>query len=66
MGEAIEGRGGQLIVFHDAYQYFENDFDFYAGGAISLSDTSDPSLAQIVEIQTSIADEGIDCVLTEP
>ncbi|WP_435140923.1 zinc ABC transporter substrate-binding protein [Pseudopelagicola sp. nBUS_19] len=59
-------RDGQFIVFHDAYQYFENDFDFPASGAISLSDASDPSPARIAEIQVRIAEEGIDCVLAEP
>lgn len=59
-------RGGSFIVFHDAYQYFENAFDFPASGAISLSDASDPSPARIAEIQMRIADEGIDCVLAEP
>lgn len=59
-------RGGQFIVFHDAYQYFENDFDFPAAGAISISDASDPSPARIAEIQARIADEGVDCVLSEP
>lgn len=59
-------RSGQFIVFHDAYQYFENDFDFYAAGAISLSDASDPSPARIAEIQARIAAEGINCVFTEP
>ncbi|WP_439103514.1 zinc ABC transporter substrate-binding protein [Celeribacter marinus] len=59
-------RGGDFVVFHDAYQYFENDFDFYAAGAISLSDASDPSPARIAEIQARIAAEGIDCVFTEP
>jgi zinc transport system substrate-binding protein len=59
-------RGTQFIVFHDAYQYFENDFDFSAAGAISLSDASDPSPARIAEIQARIAEQGIDCVLAEP
>lgn len=59
-------RGGQFIVFHDAYQYFETDFDFPASGAISLSDASDPSPARIAEIQTRISEQGIDCVLAEP
>ncbi len=59
-------RGGQFIVFHDAYQYFEHDFDFPAAGAISIGDASDPSPARIAEIQERIADEGIDCVLAEP
>ena len=59
-------RGGSFIVFHDAYQYFEDAFDFPAAGAISLSDASDPSPARIAEIQRRIRAEGIDCVLAEP
>jgi zinc transport system substrate-binding protein len=59
-------RGGQFVVFHDAYQYFETDFDFPASGAISIGDASDPSPARIAEIQARVADEGIECVLTEP
>ena len=59
-------QGGKFVVFHDAYQYFENDFDFYASGAISLSDASDPSPARIARIQKRIRDEGIQCVLAEP
>ncbi len=59
-------RGGQFIVFHDAYQYFEMDFDFPASGAISIGDASDPSPARIAKIQARIAEQGIDCVLAEP
>lgn len=59
-------RGGAFIVFHDAYQYFEVDFDFPAAGAISLSDASDPSPARIAEIQGRIAEQAVHCVLTEP
>ncbi len=59
-------RGGNFIVFHDAYQYFENAFDFPASGAVSLGDASDPSPARIAEIQGRIRAEGIDCVLAEP
>lgn len=59
-------RGGKFIVFHDAYQYFENDFDFPASGAISLGDASDPSPARIEQIQMRIQDEGVTCVLAEP
>jgi zinc transport system substrate-binding protein len=59
-------RDGRFIVFHDAYQYFEADFDFPASGAISIGDASDPSPARIAEIQGRIAEQGIDCVLAEP
>ena len=59
-------RGGNFIVFHDAYQYFEVAFDFPASGAISLNDASDPSPARVAEIQGWILEQGIDCVLAEP
>jgi zinc transport system substrate-binding protein len=59
-------KGRKFVVFHDAYQYFENDFDFVASGAISMSDTSDPSPAHIAKIQNRIKDEDINCVLAEP
>ena len=59
-------RGGSFIVFHDAYQYFETDFEFPASGAISIGDASDPSPARIAEIQARIQEEGVDCVLAEP
>ena len=52
-------RGREFIVFHDAYQYFETDFDFPGFGAISMSDASDPSPARIAE-------HGVACVLAEP
>lgn len=59
-------RGGSFVVFHDAYQYFETDFDFAASGAISLGDATDPSPARIAEIQARVKEEGVDCVLAEP
>ena len=59
-------RGNSFVVFHDAYQYFENSFEFFAAGAISLSDASDPSAARIAEVQGRIKNEGIDCILSEP
>lgn len=59
-------RGGSFIVFHDAYQYFEDAFDVPASGAISIGDATDPSPARIAEIQARIRDEGVDCVMTEP
>ena len=59
-------RGLSFVVFHDAYQYFETAFDFPASGAISIGDAVDPSPARIAEIQGRVADESIQCVLSEP
>lgn len=59
-------RGRNFIVFHDAYQYFENTFDFPASGAISVSDATDASPARIAEIQNRVKEQDISCVLSEP
>ncbi|MBE0412174.1 zinc ABC transporter substrate-binding protein [Yoonia sp.] len=55
-----------FIVFHDAYQYFEQAFDFPATGAISMSDAREPSPARIAEIRGIIADRDVTCILSEP
>ena len=54
------------IVFHDAYQYFENRFNFFASGAITIGDASQPSPARIAQIKEKIAALKITCVLAEP
>ena len=59
-------RDRNFIVFHDAYQYFENTFNITASGAISLSDASDPSPGRLAEIRDRILDEKVHCVLAEP
>jgi zinc transport system substrate-binding protein len=59
-------RDRSFIVFHDAYQYFENRFDFPAAGAISLSDAARPSPARIRQIRDRVTGAGVTCVLAEP
>ena len=59
-------RGNNFIVFHDAYQYFEQSFGIPASGAISLSDATDPSPTRIAEVQARVAELGVECVLSEP
>lgn len=59
-------RGKNFIVFHDAYHYFENRFEFPASGSISIGDASDPSPARIEEIQDKVAELGVTCAFTEP
>jgi zinc transport system substrate-binding protein len=59
-------QGGGFVVFHDAYQYFEQSFGIQAAGAIALSDASDPSPARIAEIQQVVKDHAVSCVFSEP
>lgn len=62
--EPLQSKG--FIVFHDAYQYFEQSFGLAAAGAISLGDASEPGPARIAEIRDKVADLGIACVFSEP
>ncbi|WED25770.1 zinc ABC transporter substrate-binding protein [Vibrio sp. DW001] len=64
--QANDLKGIKFIVFHDAYQYFEQRFNLTATGAISLSDASDPSPARVKEIRQTVKDLGVSCVFTEP
>ncbi|MGB7243222.1 MAG: zinc ABC transporter substrate-binding protein [Sulfitobacter sp.] len=55
-----------FVVFHDAYHYFEARFEVEAVAAISLSDASAPSAAQVAQVRDVIADQGVVCVFAEP
>ena len=59
-------RGRPFIVFHDAYHYFERDFDFYAAGAIHLNPEVPPGAARVAEIQARIGALDAACVFAEP
>lgn len=54
------------VVFHDAYQYFEQRFDLDPLGSIRLGDADQPGPARIIEIKEAIADRGAVCVFAEP
>ncbi|SHJ98707.1 zinc transport system substrate-binding protein [Shimia gijangensis] len=56
----------QFVVFHDAYQYFENRFHLEATGAIVLSDGRAPSAARLNEVRDEIMHQGVTCVFSEP
>ncbi|XGA80681.1 zinc ABC transporter substrate-binding protein [Halomonas sp. CH40] len=56
----------RFVVFHDAYQYFEQRFDVPSEGAISLGDASDPSPARIEALQQHVRENAIQCVFSEP
>ncbi|MFC0338247.1 zinc transport system substrate-binding protein [Kushneria avicenniae] len=56
----------RFIVFHDAYQYFEERFDVHAAGAISIGDASSPGPARIRELQDKVKSLNVQCVFSEP
>ncbi len=54
------------VVFHDAYQYFENRFGVIPAGALTLNPDVLPGAKQIADIQDVINDKGIKCIFSEP
>ena len=54
------------IVFHDAYQYFEQRFEVTSAGALTLNPDVLPGAKQIVDIQNLIKKKNIKCIFSEP
>ena len=54
------------IVFHDAYQYFEERFGVRAAGSLTLNTDVLPGAKQVADIQDVIKDKGINCIFSEP
>jgi zinc transport system substrate-binding protein len=55
-----------FVVFHDAYQYFENRFDVRAAGSITVSPDVMPGAERLSEIQQRVRELGATCVFAEP
>lgn len=60
----VRGRG--FVVFHDAYQYFENRFDIQAAGSITVSPEAIPGAQRLTDIRAKVAELGATCIFTEP
>ena len=58
--------GRPAIVFHDAYQYFENRFGLDVVGSITVSPEVIPGAQRLSEIRERIAASGVACVFAEP
>ena len=61
---AVSGRN--YLVFHDAYQYLEQEYQLGAVGAISLDPEQVSSPARLREARANLADKQISCVFSEP
>ncbi|MBX3530522.1 MAG: zinc ABC transporter substrate-binding protein [Rhizobiaceae bacterium] len=65
-GELEPVRGKPFIVFHDAYQYFENRFGMPAAGSITVSPEVMPGAERLTQIRARIVEAGAACVFAEP
>lgn len=55
-----------FIVFHDAYQYFEEAFGLQAAGSITVSPERQPGAQRLREIRARITGLDAVCVFAEP
>ncbi|MDF1601019.1 zinc ABC transporter substrate-binding protein [Mesorhizobium sp. YIM 152430] len=60
----VDNRG--FIVFHDAYQYYENRFGIEAAGSITVSPEVMPGAQRLTDIQERVRELGAACVFSEP
>ena len=54
------------VVFHDAYQYYENRFNVNILGAMTVNPDVMPGAEQIHEIHEIIEHDNVSCILSEP
>jgi len=54
------------VVFHDAYQYYENRFNVNILGAMTVNPDVMPGAEQIHEINEVIEHDNVSCILSEP
>ena len=62
--ESEQGKG--YVVFHDAYQYFEQRFGMSAVGSITVSPEVVPGANRIRELKEKINELNAHCVFSEP
>lgn len=58
-------RGRPFLVFHDAYQYFEAEFDIEAAGSISIGTAAAPGAKRLRELRQRVSEGDIRCVFRE-
>jgi zinc transport system substrate-binding protein len=59
-------RDRPFVVFHDAYQYFDDRFDLDAVGSITVSPDVQPSAKRLSELRQKIRSLQAVCVFAEP
>lgn len=64
--QLIPVKNKNFLVFHDAYQYFENRYELSAVGIINLHPEQNSSAKHLHELRESIKTQKVQCVFSEP
>ena len=67
VSKKLEGvKDKSFVVFHDAYQYFEDRFGVKAAGSITVSPEVIPGAKRVGEIRDKVKSLDVTCVFAEP
>ena len=55
-----------FITFHDAFQYFENEFNLHNGRFVTINPEHKPGIKQIRHLKQQIQQQQIQCIFYEP
>lgn len=61
---SVQNKG--YFVFHDAYGYFESEFNLNNLGSFTINPAIQPGIKKIYEIQQELSDKNAICVFREP
>lgn len=56
----------RFLVFHDAFQYFEKEYDLSSAGAFVIRPDVMPGAKKVVALRQKISDDNVVCVFSEP
>ena len=59
-------RNRPYLVFHDAYQYFENRYALAAVGSVTVGADRPPGPRRLYEVRTRVIETGARCIFGEP
>ncbi|MGI9318583.1 MAG: zinc ABC transporter substrate-binding protein [bacterium] len=56
----------KYATFHDAYQYFEHDFEFSSSSSVSMNVENTPGAKHLRELIQHFQEDGVRCIFSEP
>ncbi len=64
--DRLNSKSVKILLFHDAYQYFENRYNMHIEEFVTASPEHRPGTKHLSNLQQKIAAGGITCALSEP
>ena len=59
-------RARRWMAFHDAYQYFENEFDIHPVATVTINPEQAPGAKRLKALREQVVSANVECVFSEP